>query len=47
MTAALDAAGNDSYAWFIYEDQLEHHAWDYWFAVKNMSIDWFDAVLKP
>jgi acetyl esterase/lipase len=47
MTAALDAAGNDSYAWFIYEDTLDHHSWDYWFAVKNMSIAWFDAVLKP
>ena len=47
MTAALDAAGNDSYAWFIYEDPLEHHSWDYWFAVKNMSVAWFDSVLKP
>jgi acetyl esterase/lipase len=47
MTAALDADGNDSYAWFIYNDPLDHHSWDYWFAVKDMSIAWFDAVLKP
>ena len=47
MITALDAAGNDSYAWFIYNDITDHHAWESWFGVKDVSIAWFDAVLKP
>jgi acetyl esterase/lipase len=46
MTAALDAAGNHDYAAFIYDDIMDHHSFDIWPFVRDMSIAFLDDVLK-